>query len=36
MRLVCPNNYEHKRFSVIAHVTQEWGIRRWNVSITLD
>ncbi|MBP3888752.1 MAG: hypothetical protein J6F30_14075 [Cellulosilyticum sp.] len=26
MKLVCPNNHEHKRFSVIAHVTQEWAV----------
>lgn len=26
MRLVCPNDSSHKRFSVIVHVTQEWQV----------
>jgi len=24
MKLACPANPEHKRFSVMAHVTEEW------------
>ena len=24
MKIICPKNKDHKRFSVTAHVTQEW------------
>lgn len=25
-KAVCPNNPNHKRFAVVAHVTQEWVV----------
>ena len=26
MKLTCPNNPQHKRFSVTAHVAQDWEV----------
>lgn len=26
MKIVCPNNHNHKEFSVTAHVTQQWKV----------
>jgi len=28
MKLTCPKNNRHRRFSVTAHVTQEWKVDR--------
>lgn len=26
MKAICPNNKDHKRFSVVCHVTEEWEV----------